>query len=130
MRWLKNGCIVLLALLLIADLFFWLIWYLFFRSILWVAEPLIKHFEDREAERFMVEDLEEEDINLESISKNKVKVTIKDFDNSIHLPKFLLQKAQKEPQKLPKTNLWIYKDYIFSSKPTEEKIKGIFGKKE
>jgi len=46
----------ILALLLIAGLFLYLIWYLFFRSVLWVAEPLIKHFEDRQAERFTAEE--------------------------------------------------------------------------
>jgi hypothetical protein len=38
----------LLALILIAGLFLFLIWYFFYRSVLWAAEPLIKHFENRE----------------------------------------------------------------------------------
>jgi hypothetical protein len=116
----------LLVLLLIAGLFLWLIWYIFFRSVLWVAEPLIKHFENREAERFIVEDFEEEsleDIELDQIPKNKVRISIKDFDKPVHLPRSLLQKAKKEPQKLANTNLWIYKNYIFPSKPSEERIK-------
>ena len=50
------------------------------------------------------------------------------FDKPIHLSKSLLQKAQKEPQKLGNTNLWIYKDRIFSSMPTEEKMNGTFEK--
>jgi len=123
----------LLALLLIVGLFLYLIWYLFFRSILWVAEPLIEHFENKEAERFSIEDIDKDefdDNDLEGISKNKVKVTIKDFDKPIHLSRSLLQKAQKDPQKLTNTNLWIYKDHIFSSKPTEEKMKEAFGKNE
>jgi len=123
----------ILALLLIAGLFLWLIWYLFFRSLLWVAEPLIKHFEDREAERFTIEDInkdEFDDRDLEDIPKGKVKVTIKDFDKPIHLSKSLLQKAQNQPQKLVNTNLWIYKDHIFSSRPTEEGIKEVFRKDE
>lgn len=116
----------LLALLLLAGLFLWLIWYLFFRSILWVAEPLIEYFEGREAERFSVEDIDKDefdDSDLENIPKSKVKITIKDFDKPIHLSKFLLQKAQKQPQKLKKTNLWIYKNYIFPNKPKEGKIR-------
>lgn len=116
----------ILALLLIGGLFLWLIWYLFFRSVLWVAEPLIEYFEDKEAERFSIEDIDKDefdDSDLENIPKSKVKVTIKDFDKPIHLSKSLLQKAQKEPQKLSNTNLWIYKDHIFNSKPTEDKIK-------
>lgn len=106
----------LIALLLFIGLFLYLIWYLFFRSVLWVVEPLIEYFENREAERFVVE----ED------GRSKVKVTIKDFDKPIHLSKSLLQKAQTEPQRLGNTNLWVLKDYIFASKPTEEKIKEIF----
>jgi hypothetical protein len=120
----------LLALILIAGLFLFLIWYFFYRSVLWAAEPLIKHFENREAERFMVEDFEEknlEDIDLGQIHKKKVKVSLKDFNKPIHLPKSLLQKAKREPQRIANTNLWIYKDYIFPTKPTEEKIKVIFG---
>jgi len=116
----------LLVLILTTGLFLYLIWYLFFRSVLWVAEPLIKHFEDREAERFMVEGFEEEsfeDIDLGRIPKNKVRVTIEDFDKPISLPKSLLEKAKKGPQKLANTNLWVYKDYIFSSKPTEDKLR-------
>jgi hypothetical protein len=123
----------LLALLLLAGIFFYLIWYFFYRSVLWVAEPLIEYFENREAERFIVEDFGEEsleDIDLGQIHKNKVKISIKDFDKPIHLSKSLLQKAKKEPQKLAGTNLWIYKDYIFSIKPTEGKLKEIFGDKE
>jgi len=118
----------LFVLLLLAGLFLWLIWYLFFRSILWVAEPLIEHFENKEAERFSIEDIDKDefdDADLESIPESKVKVNIKDFDKPIHLSKSLLQKAQREPQKLANTNLWIYKDCIFSSKPTEEKMKKI-----
>jgi hypothetical protein len=120
----------LLTFLLIVGLFLYLIWYFFFRSILWVAEPLIKHFESREAEKFIVEDLEEENmenIDLEKIPKNKVKLTLKDFDKPIHLSKSLLEKARKEPQKIPNINLWVYRDYIFPTKPTTEKIKEIFG---
>jgi hypothetical protein len=120
----------LFALILIAGLFVFLLWHLFYRSLLWVAEPFIKHFENREAERFMVEDFEEEsleDIDLDQIPKNKVKVSLKDFDKPIHLPKSLLEKAKKEPQKLANTNLWIYKEYIFPSQPTEEKLREVFG---
>ena len=120
----------LFALILIAGLFLFLIWYFFYRSVLWVAESLIKHFENREAERFMVEDFGEEsleDIDLGQIPKNKVKVSLKDFDKPIHLPKSLLEKAKKEPQRLTNTNLWIYKDYIFPTKPTEEKLREVFG---
>jgi biopolymer transport protein ExbB/TolQ len=119
----------LLALLILAGLFIWLIWYLFFRSVLWVAEPLIEYFKDKEAEQFSIEDIgkdEFDDSDLESIPKNKVKVTIKDFSKLIHLSKTLLKKAQKQPQKLGNSNLWIYKDYIFNSKPTQERIKEIF----
>jgi len=119
----------LLALLLIAGLFLWIIWYLFFRSLVWVAEPLIEYFEGREAEQFSIAEIDKDefdDSDLESIPKSKVKVTIKDFDKPIHLSKTLLQKAQKQPQKLANTNLWIYKDHIFNSKPTEERIKEMF----
>jgi hypothetical protein len=113
----------ILALLLIAGVFLWLIWYLFFRSILWVAEPLIEYFEGREAERFSIEDIDKDefdDSDLESIPKRKIKVTIKDFDKPMHLSKSLLKKAQKQPQKLGNTDLWIYKDYIYSYKPNED----------
>lgn len=122
----------ILTLLLIAGLFLWLLWYLFFRSVLWVAEPLIEYFEGRKAERFSIEDIEKDefdDADLENIPKSKVKVTIKDFDKPIHLSKSLLQKAQKEPQKLSKTSLWIYKDYIFPIKPSEERLKEMSGEK-
>ncbi len=81
----------------------------------------------------MVEDFGEEsleDIDLGQIPKNKVKVSLKDFGKPIHLPKSLLEKAKKEPQKLANTNLWIYKDHIFSSKPTQERIKELFRGKE
>ena len=47
----------ILALLLVAGLFLWFIWYLFFRSVLWVAKPLIEYFEGRKAERFSIEDI-------------------------------------------------------------------------
>lgn len=114
----------LLALLIIAGLIFWLLWYLFVRSILWVAQPLIEHFENKEAEKFMVEEVEAEEPKIE---KRKVKIVLEGLDKPIHLPETLLQKAQTKPQKLPNTNLWIYKDYIFSSTPTPEKIKEIFG---
>jgi hypothetical protein len=40
-----------------------------------------------------------------------------------------LEKAKKEPQKLANTNLWIYKDYISPTKPTEGKLKKILGEK-
>ena len=78
----------------------------------------------------MVEDFGEEsleDIDLGQIPKNKVKVSIKDFDKPIHLPKSLLEKAKKEPQRLANTSLWIYKDYIFPSQPAEEKLREVFG---
>lgn len=52
--------------------------------------------------------------------KKKVKITLENLNKPIHLSKSILQKAQKEPQSLPNANLWIYKDYIFSSKPTKE----------
>ena len=113
----------LLALLLFISLFIYLIWYIFFRSVLWVAEPLIEYFESREAERFWIEDIDKDefdDSDLESIPKSKVKITLKDFDKPIHLSKILLQKAQKQPQKLGNTNLWIYKDHIYSYKPKAE----------
>ena len=95
----------------------------FFKSVLWVAEPLIEHFEKKEAEQFTVEECEDK-ADLDKITDKKVKVILKDFEKPIPLSKSLLQKAQKEPQKLPNTNLWIYKDYIFSS---QEKIKNKFG---
>lgn len=106
----------LLVLLILTGLFLWLIWYLFFRSLLWVAEPSIEYFENREVEKFTIED----------DSGIKAKVSLEGFDKPVHLPKSILQKAQKEPQKISKTNFWIYKDYIFPSKPTEEKIKEVF----
>ncbi len=71
----------LFALILIAGLFLFLIWYFFYKSLLWAAEPLIKHFENGEAERFMVEDFGEEsleDIDLGQIPKNKVKANPQD----------------------------------------------------
>jgi len=113
----------LLALLLTIGLLLWFIWYIFFRSVLWVAEPLIEYFEGREAERFWIEDIDKDEFNdsdLESIPKSKLKVTIKGFDKPIHLSKTLLRKAQKQPQKLANTNLWIYKDHIYSYKPKVE----------
>jgi hypothetical protein len=108
--------ISLLTFLIIIGLFFYFIWFLFFRSLLWVAEPLIEYFESRETGRLIVED----------DSGVKAKVTLEGLDKPIHLPKSILKKAEIEPQKLPNTTLWIYKDYIFSSKPTEEKLKEIF----
>lgn len=123
----------LLALILIVGLFLYLIWYLFFRSLLWVAEPLVEYFDNRDAEKFVIEDIDKDKFNgsnLEGITKRKVKVSIKDFAKPIHLSKSLLQKAQKEPQKLGDINLWIYKDYIFRSKPTEAKLKKMFDKQE
>ena len=113
----------LLVFLLIIGLLLWFIWYLFFRSLLWVAEPLIEYFEGREAERFSIEDIDKDefdDTDLESIPKSKLKVTIKGFDKPIYLAKSLLRKAQKQPQKLGNTNLWIYKDHIYSYKPNVE----------
>jgi len=113
----------ILALLLIIGLLLWFIWYLFFRSLLWIAEPLIEYFESREVERFSIEDIDKDkfdDNDLESIPKSKVKITIEGFDKTIHLSKILLQKAQKQPQKLGNTNLWIYKDHIYSYKPKAE----------
>jgi len=112
---------VLIILLLVAGLLIYLIWYLFFRSLLWVCEPLVEYIKDREVEKFDVADINEDE------AADKVEITITSLAEPIHIPKPILQKAQKEPQKLPKTNLWIYKDYIFSSKPTEEKIKEMFG---
>jgi len=115
--------VALLVLIITIGLFIYLIWYLFFRSLLWVAEPLIKYFESRKAKRFSIEDIDKnefDDADLESIPKSKVKVTIKDFDKPIHLSKTLLQKAQKKPQKLGNTNLWIYKNHIYSHKPEVE----------
>jgi hypothetical protein len=106
----------IVAFLLFDSLFLYFIWYLFFCSLLWVAEPLIEYFEGRETGRLIVED----------DSGVKAKVTLEGLDKPIHLHKSILKKAEREPQKLPKTNLWIYKDYIFSSKPTEEKLKEIF----
>jgi len=113
----------LLALILIAGLFLYIIWYIFFRSLIWVLKPLIEYFENREAERFSIEDIDKDEFNdsdLESIPKSKLKVTLKDFDKPIHLSKTLLKKAQKQPQKLANTNLWIYKDHIYSYKPKAE----------
>ena len=113
----------LLALLLFISLFIYLIWYIFFRSVLWVAEPLIEYFEGRETERFWIEDIDKDefdDNDLESIPKSKLKVTLKGFDKPIYLAKSLLRKAQKQPQKLGNTNLWIYKDHIYSYKPNVE----------
>lgn len=113
----------LLVFLLIIGLLFWFIWYLFFRSLFWIAEPLIKYFENREAEQFSIEDIDKDefdDTDLESIPKSKVKVTLKGFDKPIYLSKSLLKKAQKQPQRLGNTNLWIYKDHIYSYKPKVE----------
>jgi hypothetical protein len=114
---------VIISLLIFVGLFSWFIWYLFFRSLLWVVEPLIEYFEVRDAERFSIEDIDKDefdDSDVESIPKSKVKITIKDFDKPIYLSKTLLQKAQKQPQKLGNTNLWIYKDHIHSYKPNVE----------
>jgi biopolymer transport protein ExbB/TolQ len=64
----------ILVLLLIAGLFLWLIWYLFFRSLLWVAEPLIEYFEGRKAKRFSIEDIDKDkidNVNSEGILGNK-----------------------------------------------------------
>ena len=110
----------ILILFLFLGLILYLLGYIFFRSVLWVAEPLIEYFEGREAERFWIEDIDKDEFNdsdLESIPKSKLKVTIKGFDKPIHLSKTLLRKAQKQPQKLANTNLWIYKDHIYSNKP-------------
>ena len=77
----------LLALLLTIGLLLWFIWYLFFRSLLWIAEPLIKYFESRKAERFSIEDIDKDefdDSDLESIPKSKLKVTLKDL-SLIHI---------------------------------------------
>lgn len=122
---------IVLGALIFTGLFLWLIWYLFFRSVFWVAAPLIEYFKDREAERFSLEDIEQDEFDendLEGIPKSKVKITVKDFDKPIHLSKSLLQKAQKEPQKLVTTNLWIYKDYIFGTKPSHKRVKEILDK--
>ena len=110
-----------LIILLVAGSLIYLIWYVFFRSLLWVCEPLVEYMKDREAEKFAAKDIDESD------ATDKVEITITSLAEPIHIPKPILQKAQKEPQKLPKTNLWVYKDYIFSSKPTKEKIKEMFG---
>jgi len=115
--------IEILIFILFLFLIIYLLGYLFFRSLLWVAEPLIEYFESRKAERFSIEDIDKDefdDSDLESIPKSKLKVTLKDFDKPIYLSKSLLQKAQKQPQKLGNTNLWIYKDHIYSYKPNVE----------
>ncbi len=111
----------IIILLILAGLALWFIWYLFFRSVLWVVEPLIEHMKGREAEKFAVKDIDEDE------ATDKVEITITSLAEPIHIPKPILQKAQKESQKLPKTNLWVYKDYIFSSRPTKEKKKEMFG---
>jgi hypothetical protein len=49
----------LLLLLLIAGLIIYLIGYLFFRSLLWVIEPLIEYFEKKKA---LSEEQREEDL--------------------------------------------------------------------
>lgn len=120
----------LLILLLIAGLILFLLWYLFIRSILWVFQPLIEYMEGKEAEKFVIEGFEKEkleDIDLEKVRKNKVKILLTHFDGYVSVPKPILQKAKKEPRRLPGTNLWVYKDFVVSFKPTEEKIKEIFG---
>ena len=120
----------LFILLLIAGLLIYLIWYLFFRSVLWVCEPLIEYMKDREAERFAVKDIDKDELeeaDLEEIPRSRVEIIITSIAEPMHIPKSILQKAQKEPQKLPSTKLWVYKNYIFSSMPTKEKIEEMFG---
>jgi hypothetical protein len=49
-----------LLFLFLASIFsLWLICYLFFRLFLWVVEPLIEYFEDREIEQSSIEDIDQ-----------------------------------------------------------------------
>lgn len=115
----------LLVFLIIAGLFLWLICYLFYRTLVWVFEPLVEYMEGREAERFIIEEIDKDefdDSDIEKIPKKKLNITIKSFDGFVPVPKSILKKAQKEPQKLPGTNLWVYKNEVLSSKPTKENL--------
>lgn len=109
--------------IIIFGLIIYLIWYAFFRSALWVAEPLIKNYEVKTEEKYFIEGYEEEqpeDIDFNSISADKLKVAAKGLTEPIFLLKPLLKRSNITPQKIPNSSLWIYNGSIYPSKPKED----------
>ncbi|MDP8263690.1 MAG: hypothetical protein P9M13_10380 [Candidatus Ancaeobacter aquaticus] len=185
----------IIILILIAVLILYILYKIYMRTVEWILEPLSEYMQDKDAERFAVNEREDEDdeeqVELPRALRNKkdqlihticncpkckkktayydpkikrtrctscewvdmidsemtleqyyncyhslidkselvekAEVVLDGLDKPVYLPKSLLEKAKKKPQKLPNSNLWIYKDYIFSCRPTGEKIKEIFG---
>ncbi len=103
---------LILPLVLISGLILWLGLWIFYKTLLWTVKPLTQYMEERAEERFAVEDFEA------GSDKDKVQIILKDLDRSVYLPKDIYEKAQTEPQNIPDTTLWIYKDSISKNKPS------------
>jgi hypothetical protein len=87
------------------------IFYAFFRTMVWVAEPIAEYFEKDEARSYFVEETR----------AGLCKIRVRGIENEVFIPEHIIQKAQERPQRLPKIALWIYRDKIMAGPPDEEK---------
>ena len=110
-----------IILILIAALILYVLYKIYMRTVEWVLEPLEEYMKDKEFEKVVVE---EKDNDGNAI------IIVEDIDKPVHIPKFIVKKSQNKPMKLSKTNLWLYKDYIFPCRPTSEQMFDLFGKQD
>lgn len=99
-------------------------WQLFIESIMWCLEPLFDCFANKETNQCEnshagINNIETSD--LENIPIQKVQMRMEDSTTITYVSKITLKKAEEEPQKLA-DGVWIYKDCIYSKKPTKKQI--------
>jgi hypothetical protein len=108
----------LIILLLISGLILFIMYKIALHTILWVAEPLVKHLDEKEhaEQQFRTE-----------MSKipGQLKILIDGYEKSFRVSKQQYDLAQVSPQQLRDTNVWIYKNHIFAHMPTIEEIRRI-----
>ena len=83
------------------------IFYIFFRTMVWVSGPIVQYFEENEEKSYLVEETR----------AGLCKVRIRGIDNEVFIPEHIIQKAREKPQRLPKIGLWIFKDKIIAGHP-------------
>ncbi len=102
---------VLILLLIIVGIP-WFLWYLFYKSVLWVLEPISNYMKDKEEERILIEHK----------GPFKVTITVESIDRSFDINQSIYKKAQKKPQKIAGSDLWVYKNSLMSFKSAREKL--------
>jgi len=122
----------LIFLLIVAGLIVWLFCYIFYKTLIWVIRPLFEDTKDAKVENIETDDgFNEGKIKIDDdFSSPTVKITKVNFGKSFEIPRSLYEDACYKPQKLPGSNLWIYRDSVLSSKSAKKKLSEVSREKE